>query len=906
MHGLGLWCLVLSVVLVTSSAEKYTKNLDYFEAVFGKNTYLYDDTLSNRHELFDISHQKQAERILSMNKDEKPGHFLGCAEYERAVMARDSLKKEFGDINVHMILSQKSTSMDEGLACFLVEPSRITPSLLDAKSFLNVWLPLPSSLKLSSGAHDQLESLLAAQKSGLSPSNVMNQLATVELEIQLGKSSSKKGSIGGERRVKSESIASSIRKSLSDQSSDNAMRTKNIADISSMIPHTNGWKVAASQINVEDIGKRIRRLLTNAGASSEGVCNFDDLIFQSHDEFLFITHMHKLADPSCFASVLSTAAHAPDVVSIFPSKNYRPLLDFVGDLLHSGDASEGRVYHDVGLTGSSVVVGLLDGGVDEYSCFFNNSDGDLCPRSLQTSPTHDNTRRKVIQYSYAAGGDSIEANENGHGTGMAGIICGESSGGAHTNHFGVAPGAKIAFFDASTSSANIGPLNDNLDTYFDVATTTGAKLYSASWGNRYDAYVARDVVNDQYAVDNDFLLIAAVGNYVNVIYNKVFSPAMSKNALTVGASGTSGETDPNSLAWFSCTGPTYDNRFGVDVLAHGVDVYAPKSAGYTDDETENTCELASRTGTSSATAAVAGVAALVQEYFQNASFWAAHCNQDYAFCSAGATNPKTILIKNMIIHSGQDVGNSLAYPGHEQGFGRVQLDSVLLHPGVTTSGLDLYIEEVVLEEEDSFDWVLTVTSNTLPLKVTIAWVDPANVVSASKQLLNDIDLRVTDEGGSVTYGNNNATGDSCNNVEMVYIASPSPGKYTITISTATLGSGSSQSVSMVATSYGSVTRTPEMVPTGEPSPVPIGAPTVSPSSEPSGKPSSIPSSAPSSTPSSEPTHQPNYNRPSKRPVFTYIAPTRSPTVSPTPAPTTPAVVEPPTNRAPTPKPTFTL
>jgi hypothetical protein len=720
----------------------------------------------------------------------------------------------------------------------------------------------------------------------------MSSLVNSELEVHFGNGGSKS-------RDRSANVAESILAGL--QSLSPASRDAVVTEFSSVMPHMKAWNSLASapqgEKHIRSESRYSRRKLGSDSSSSS--CNFDKLVFKSNDEFLFITHMHELADPSCFATVLATVASEPDVVAVSSSDMYRPLLDLVGDLLHSGDPEEGRVYHDVGLNGTGVVVGLLDGGVDEYSCFFNNSDDQVCARSLPGAPTHDFSRRKVIQYTYDS--DSIEDSENGHGTGMAGIICGESLGGGHPEHLGVAPGAKIALYDASTSSANIGPLSDNLDTYYDVAATTGAKLYSASWGNRYDDYVARDVVNDQYAVDNDFLLIAAVGNYQASANNKVFSPGRSKNALTVGSSGTSGVDDPNSLSYFSCTGPTSDGRFGVDILAHGVDVFAPKSSG----STTETCEVSSRTGTSSSTAAVAGAAALVQEYFQNPSFWAASCNQEYAFCQAGAVNPKTILVKTILIHSGQDVGNSLAYPGNEQGFGRVQLDEVLEYGGVSTAGLDLFIEEVTLSKNSVLNWTVVVASNTIPLKATIAWVDPANIVSASKQLLNDVDLRIVDQSGTITYGNNNAAGDSYNNVEMARIASPTPGIYTISVSIGALGSGSAQAVTLVVTSYGEVGDV--LDPTGSPSTVPTSNPSRFPSGEPSGIPTIRPSGEPSSIPTSEPTHQPNYNRPSRRPIFVYTgAPVAAPTPTAPVATSSPVStpVAAPVDKSPTIKPTI--
>ena len=66
---------------------------------------------------------------------------------------------------------------------------------------------------------------------------------------------------------------------------------------------------------------------------------------------------------------------------------------------------------------------------------------------------------------------------------MAGIICGESTGGGHPEQ-PECPGAKIPIFHSAASSGSIRALDDNLDTYFDMAAVAGAKLCSASVGNR--------------------------------------------------------------------------------------------------------------------------------------------------------------------------------------------------------------------------------------------------------------------------------------------------------------------------------------------------------------------------------------------------------------------------------------
>lgn len=64
--------------------------------------------------------------------------------------------------------------------------------------------------------------------------------------------------------------------------------------------------------------------------------------------------------------------------------------------------------------------------------------------------------------------------------------------------------------------------------------------------------------------------------------------------------------------------------------------------------------------------------------------------------------------------------------------------------------------------------VFTSLSNqqSLPLKVTLCWMDPTNAVFSAKLLLPDIDLVVERTGGDIWYGNKEP-GDERNNVEQV-------------------------------------------------------------------------------------------------------------------------------------------
>jgi uncharacterized repeat protein (TIGR01451 family) len=76
---------------------------------------------------------------------------------------------------------------------------------------------------------------------------------------------------------------------------------------------------------------------------------------------------------------------------------------------------------------------------------------------------------------------------------------------------------------------------------------------------------------------------------------------------------------------------------------------------------------------------------------------------------------------------------------------------------------------------------LEVFSSAQPLRVILAWSDPPASLSASAQLVNDLDLVVIGPGNVKYYGNDDATGDRINNVEGVIINNPPLGQYVVEV-----------------------------------------------------------------------------------------------------------------------------
>jgi len=244
----------------------------------------------------------------------------------------------------------------------------------------------------------------------------------------------------------------------------------------------------------------------------------------------------------------------------------------------------------------------------------------------------------------------------------------------------------------------------------------------------------------------------------------------------VGASlnGIRGSID--DIAPFSSIGPTADGRIKPDVVAPGDSVLSAAS--------ERRCGLARASGTSMAAAAIAGAIALVRQYFREGRYPSGSPNATDAFSPSGA------LLKAMVIHAGRKMtGNTsgfFLYPSASQGFGRVDLDSVLqvgpaqLERGslwVHASKVGMSRAELQVNQVFQQIFTLDIAGS---FKATLVWMDaPASLVSQTN-LVNDLDLKIL-SNGVTHYPNGNDQPDRLNNVEMIEIVNATPGIYTVRV-----------------------------------------------------------------------------------------------------------------------------
>ena len=342
--------------------------------------------------------------------------------------------------------------------------------------------------------------------------------------------------------------------------------------------------------------------------------------------------------------------------------------------------------------------------------------------------------------------------------------------GVFTN--GIAGGAAIV----DPLSIGLTPHVTLVDHYFDlILPATGAMYHDynmtitnnsytlvegdCNYVGTYDAYSAfLDTLAIQYpyvqhvfAAGNDGLMACAPYPPGFATVGGGYQP--SKNIIVVGSI-----FDDYFNAYDESRGPVKDGRLIPEIVAIGASVYA--------DIDFDIYEWSGGTSMSSPQV-VSGLAALTQRYKQ----------------LNGGAQPRADLLKTIILNGAMDLGNP--GPDYTYGFGVMDMYRSLQ---ILDNGH--YLSNTIANG-DSQSFTINIPANTGQLKVMLYWNDVPASPTASKQLVNDIDLTVTDPAFAIHLPlvldptpanvNNNATeqADHLNNAEQVTITNPTAGTYTI-------------------------------------------------------------------------------------------------------------------------------
>ncbi|WFE55047.1 S8 family serine peptidase [Micromonospora sp. WMMD1155] len=203
------------------------------------------------------------------------------------------------------------------------------------------------------------------------------------------------------------------------------------------------------------------------------------------------------------------------------------------------------------------------------------------------SPHPDLTGNLLSGINIVDGGRSNgHGDQNSHGTGMAGLIAAhgqDNNQGAR----GIAPKSKILPILIAGTNNQSSP--DDLGKAIDYAISSGASVISISSAGG-SSPALREAIKSGLAAN--VLIVAAAGN--RPADNHVGYPASAEGVIAVGGI----DRDGNRAA-ISVTGPE------IDVVAPAVDIYSTSLNG----------KYRKGTGTSDATAIVAGAAALIRSKY---------------------------------------------------------------------------------------------------------------------------------------------------------------------------------------------------------------------------------------------------------------------------------------------------
>ena len=230
-----------------------------------------------------------------------------------------------------------------------------------------------------------------------------------------------------------------------------------------------------------------------------------------------------------------------------------------------------------------------------------------------------------------------------------------------------------------------------------------------------------------------------------------------KNILTVG--NINNGTYINAVG--SSRGPTKDGRIKPDIMAGGFGIVSTIPLN----------NYSAMSGTSMACPTATGILALITERYRELF---------------GGANPDGALLKAIVTNSAVDLGNP--GPDFTYGFGMINARTT-----VETLEQNHYFTGSVVNQASQQFTIPSLPSGNFQLKVLLYWPDAPALPISTVSLVNDLDLTVTEPGGTVHQPmildpspgnvNNNAVegADHINNIEQVLINNPVAGNYILTI-----------------------------------------------------------------------------------------------------------------------------
>ncbi len=354
---------------------------------------------------------------------------------------------------------------------------------------------------------------------------------------------------------------------------------------------------------------------------------------------------------------------------------------------------------------------------------------------------------------------------------------------------GVAKGARLLMYDGYITPA-VGFCQESIspgDLYNSASPTSstlghghngGAKVVNMSFGGgpppNYN-FQSQDV--DEFLDDNrDAMVFIGAGNDggdddADDTPDEwtIGSPADAKNACTVGMTfnaNTSATYNPELRVNESSMGPAGDAdtpRVKPDFMAPGDDRYSymgPDSeycCKSEDNENNASVECYDKpqgsSGTSFASPAAMGAAALIRDYFAK-GFYPDGTDANANNSGDRIANVSGALVKAALIASCDWMSGPRPYLtklyrfNYEQGYGRIQLNNVLPLATSPSTPLGLIIDDqglggTTISPGSSIQDIFEVNDVDEPLRIALAWVE-----TEGEDLVNDLNIRVAYDAGS--------------------------------------------------------------------------------------------------------------------------------------------------------------
>jgi serine protease AprX len=476
---------------------------------------------------------------------------------------------------------------------------------------------------------------------------------------------------------------------------------------------------------------------------------------------------------------------------------------------------------DLGLSGKGEVIAVCDTGLDNADLPSIHLDFAGRIKAIISYPI----TKDFASYVNNPGGDDGAADlDSGHGTHVAGSVLGNGATSlnlpGNTRPIrGLAFQARLVFqaieqemkwknpaYYQSYGRYLLSGIPLDLTRLFADAYQQKARIHSNSWGGGQPGeYDSQSEQLDRFVWEHkDFCVLVACGNdgtdqdgdgKINPM--SVTSPATAKNCITVGACENERSTfnantygawwpqdypvapyrsDPmannaDQVAAFSSRGPTRDGRVKPEVVAPGTFILSTRSTMIAPNNTAWSAYPPSKLyyymgGTSMATPLTAGAMGLIREYLRT---------------HIAIKAPSAALLKASLIAGAKRLtryGAPGAVVDNDQGYGRVNLDSILAPPATTQRGFmeitpGLRTGEVLTTNID-------IKSADIPLRVVMAYSD-----YPGPSLVNNLNLILIAPDGQRHVGNQTVgtslTMDVKNNVEVVHIPNPDPGGWRIQV-----------------------------------------------------------------------------------------------------------------------------